>query len=242
MDLKGKVAVVTGGSSGIGLAVAQRMTTEGAFVYITGRRQTELDKAAASIGQQIATFQGDVTIAADLDRLYASVQSEKGRLDILVISSGMAEFAKFEDITEDHYDRTFDLNARGTLFAAQKALGLMPRGSAMVLVGSVADSIGTLGYGTYNASKAAIRSFARTWTRELASRGIRVNVVSPGPTETPMTEAAPKEVREALTNLIPLGRMGRPEEIAAAVCFLASDESSFIAGAELCVDGGMTQV
>jgi NAD(P)-dependent dehydrogenase (short-subunit alcohol dehydrogenase family) len=187
-----KVAVITGGSSGIGLAVARRLVMDGAFVYVTGRRQTELDNAAASIGPQVATVQGDVTVAADLDRLYAMVQREKGRLDILVVSSGMAEFATLEDITEDHYDRTFDLNARGTLFAAQKAIPLMARGSAIILVGSVADSIGTPGYGAYNASKAAMRSFARTWTKELAGKGIRVNVVSPGPTETPMTGAASK--------------------------------------------------
>ena len=242
MDFKGKVAVVAGGSGGIGLAVAQRLVADGAFVYITGRRQAELDKAAASIGQQVAALQGDATVPAGLDRLFAKVQSEKGKLDILVISSGMADFAKLEDITEDHYDRTFDLNARATLFTTQKALPLMASGSTIVLVGSVADSIGTAGYGAYNASKAALRSFARTWTKELAGRGIRVNVVSPGPTETSMTAAASKEVRETLIGLIPLGRMGQPDEIAAAICFLASGESSFIAGAELCVDGGMTQV
>ncbi len=242
MDFRDKVAVVTGGSGGIGLAVAQRLVADGAFVYITGRRQAELEKAAASLGRQVATVQGDVTVAADLDHLYATVRSEKGRVDVLVISSGMADFMKLGDITEDHYDRTFDLNARSTLFSVQKALPLMGRGGAIVLVGSVADAIGTAGYGVYGASKAAMRSFARTWTRELAPRGIRVNIVSPGPTETPMTEAASKEVRETLTGLIPLGRMGRPEEIAAAACFLALDDSSFIAGAELCVDGGMTQV
>jgi len=242
MHFKGKIAVVTGGSSGIGLAVAQRLVTDGAFVYITGRRQNELEKAAESLGSQVATVQGDVTLAADLDQLYARVQGEQGRLDILVVSSGMADFAKLEEITEDHYDRTFDLNARATLFTVQKALQFMARGGAVVLVGSVADSIGTAGYGAYNASKAAMRSFARTWTNELATRGIRVNVVSPGPTETPMMAAASQEVRETLMGLIPLGRVGRPEEVAAAICFLASDESSFIAGAELCVDGGMTQV
>ena len=154
----------------------------------------------------------------------------------------MADFARLEDITEDHYDRTFNLNDRAALFTDQKALPLMARGGAIVLVGSVAGSIGTLGYGAYNASKAALRSFARTWTNELAVRGIRVNVVSPRPTETPMMAAASQEVRETLKGLIPLGRVGRPEEGAAAICFLASDESSFIAGAELCVDGGMTQV
>lgn len=242
MNFKEKVTVVTGGSSGIGLAVAQRLVADGAFVYITGRRQVELDKAAASLGPQVKAIQGDVTVAADLNRLFADVQSAHGRLDILVISSGMADFAKLEDITEDHYDRTFNLNDRAALFTVQKALPLMAPGGAIVLVGSVADSIGTPGFGAYNASKAALRSFARTWTSELATRGIRVNVVSPGPTETPMTAATSPEVRETLKGRIPLGRVGKPEEVAAAVCFLASDESSFIAGAELCVDGGMTQV
>ncbi len=242
MNFDDKVAVITGGSSGIGLAVAQHLITDGAFVYITGRRQNELEKAALTLGSQAAAVQGDVTVAADLDRLFARVQSEHGRLDILVVNSGMADFAKLEEITEDHYDRTFDLNARAALFTVQKAAQLMTRGGTIVLVASVADAIGTPGYGAYNASKAAMRSFARTWTNELATRGIRVNVVSPGPTETAMMAAASQEVRDTLKALIPLGRVGRPEEAAAAVCFLASDESSFIAGAELCVDGGMTQV
>jgi NAD(P)-dependent dehydrogenase (short-subunit alcohol dehydrogenase family) len=242
MTFDGKVAVVTGGSSGIGLAVARRVVTDGAFVYIMGRRQSELEKAAAGLVPQVAIVQGDVTVAADLDRLFARVQSEQGRLDILVVSSGMADLAKLEEITEDHYDRTFDLNTRATLFTVQKAVPLMARGGAIVLIASVADSIGTPGYGAYNASKAAMRSFARTWTNELATRGIRANVVSPGPTETPMMGAASQEVRDTLRALIPLGRVGRPEEVAAAACFLASDDSSFIAGAELCVDGGMTQV
>jgi len=182
-----KVPVVTGGGSGsgIGLAVAQRFAADGAFVYITGRRQAELDRAAANIGPHATAVHGDVTIAADLEHLHAKVEREKGRLDLLVISAGLAEFANLEDITEEHYDRCFDLNARATLFTVQKVLPLMRRGSAIVLVGSVADSIGTPGYGTYN-----------------ASRGVRVNVVSSGPTDTPMTEAASIEIIATLTNLI----------------------------------------
>ena len=231
MNFDNKVAVVTGGSTGIGLAVAQRLIADGAFVYITGRRQNELEKAAAKLGPQAAIVQGDVTVAGDLDQLYARVESERGNLDILVVNSGLADFAKLEEITEDHYDKTFNLNARAALFTVQKAVKLMARGGTIVLVASVADTIGTPGYGAYNASKAAMRSFARTWTNELATRGLRVNVVSPGPTETPMMAATTQEVRDTLKALIPLGRVGRPEEVANAVCFLASDESSFIAGA-----------
>jgi len=197
-----KVAIVTCGGSRIGLAVAQRFAADGAFVYITGRRQAELDRAAANIGPHATAVRGDVTIAAYSEHLHAKVEREKGRLDLLLISAGLAEFANLEDITEEHYDRCFDLNARATLFTVQKVLPLMRRGSAIVLVGSVADSIGTPGYGTYNASKAAMRSFARTWKKGLAGRGVRVNVVSSGPTDTPMTEAASIEIIATLTNLI----------------------------------------
>ena len=197
-----KVAIVTCGGSRIGLAVAQRFAADGAFVYITGRRQAELDRAAANIWPHATAVHGDVTIAADLEHLHAKVEREKGRLDLLLISAGLAEFANLEDITEEHYDRCFGLNARAMLFTVQKVLPLMRRGSAIVLVGSVADSIGMPGYGTYNASKVAMRSFARTWKKELAGRGVRVNVVSSGPTDTPMTEAASREIIATLTNLI----------------------------------------
>ncbi|NDL63716.1 SDR family NAD(P)-dependent oxidoreductase [Acerihabitans arboris] len=241
-NLNGKIAVVTGGNSGIGLAIAQRFVREGAYVFITGRRQEELDKAVALIGKNVEAVQGDVTKSEDLDRLYATVKASKGRLDTLVLSSGVSEYATLAEITQTHYDRIFDLNARAALFTAQKALPLMTHGGSMVLVGSIAGFIGTAGYGVYAASKAAMRSYARTWTSEFADRGIRVNTISPGPIETPMFDQVTDEIRQSLTALIPLGRMGKPEEVAAAALFLASDESSFIAGAELCIDGGMAQI
>jgi NAD(P)-dependent dehydrogenase (short-subunit alcohol dehydrogenase family) len=240
--LNGKIAVVTGASSGIGLAIAKRFVDEGAFVFITGRRQAQLDEAATLIGKNVAPIRGDVTIEADLDRLFQAVKAKEGRLDILVTSSGISEHSSLEQVTDDHFDRTFDVNARATLFTVQKVLPLMARGSTIVLIGSIAGFIGTRGYGTYGASKAAMRSFARTWTNELAERGIRVNTLSPGPIDTPMFDAATDEVRQSLAALIPLGRLGRPEEVASAALFLASAESSFIAGAELCIDGGMAQV
>lgn len=241
-QLFGKVAVVTGGNSGIGLAIAQRFVAEGAYVFITGRRQAELDKAVALIGSNVEAVQGDVTCTADLDRLFDTVRASKGKLDILVASSGIAEHTTLEDMSEASYDKTFDINTRAILFTAQKAIPLMAGGASIVLIGSIAGSIGTPGYGAYGASKAAVRAFSRTWTNELATRGIRVNTLSPGPIETPMFAEATDEVRNVLTALIPLGRLGKPEEVAAAALFLASDQSSFIAGAELCIDGGMTQV
>ncbi len=240
--LDGKVAVVTGGSSGIGLASARRLAQEGAHVFITGRRQDELDRAAALIGKGVEAVQGDATSAADLDRLYRAVQASRGRLDILIANSGFAEAVTLDEITEAHFDRTFDLNARAVLFTVQKALPLMAQGGTVVLIGSIAGFIGTPGYSTYNATKAAARSYARTWTKELAGRGIRVNTLSPGPIDTPMMAGASEAIRATITDMIPLGRLGRPEEVAAAALFLASDESSFIAGAELCIDGGLAQV
>lgn len=240
--LSGKTALVTGGNSGIGLAVARRFAAEGARVFITGRRQAQLDDAVRLIGGDAEAIRGDVTIAADLTRLFDAIAARVGKLDILVTSSGMSEPATIHDITEDHFDRTFDLNVRGMVFTVQKALPLMGEGGAIVLIGSIAGAIGTPAYGTYGASKAAVRAYARTWTNELAPHGIRVNALSPGPIDTPMFDEASDEVRRSLTALIPLGRMGRPEEVAAAALFLASDESSFIAGAELSIDGGMSQV
>ncbi len=240
--LDGKIAVVTGGSSGIGPATARRFAEEGAYVFITGRRQTELDKAVALIGERVEAVQGDATSAADLDRLYRTVMASKGKLDILVANSGFSEAAMLDDITEVHFDKTFGTNARATLFTVQKAVPLMTGGGTIVLIGSIAGSIGTPGYGAYGATKAATRSYARTWTNELVGRGIRVNTLSPGPIDTPMMAGTTEEVRKTLSSMIPLGRMGRPEEVAAAALFLASDESSFVAGAELCIDGGMSQV
>lgn len=240
--LNGKIAIVTGGSSGIGLAVAKRFVDEGAYVFIIGRRQAQLDQAVALIGDNIEAVQGDVTNAADLDRLYQRVKAKSGRLDIVVASSGLSDYATLDTTTEEHFDKTFDLNARAALFTVQKALPLMARGGAIVLLGSIAGFIGTPGYGAYGATKAALRAFARTWTNELAERGIRVNTLSPGPIDTPMFDAVSDEIRDSIATRIPLGRMGRPEEVAAAALFLASDESSYIAGAELCIDGGLAQV
>ena len=240
--LDGKVALVTGGSSGIGLAVAKRFAGEGARVFLTGRRQSQLDEAVALIGGNASAVRGDVTDRNDLDALFATVKEQAGKLDILVTSSGVSEHATIDDISEEHFDRAFDLNVRGMVFAVQRAVPLMQSGSSIVLIGSIAGFIGTPGYGTYGASKAAVRSYARTWTNELAGRGIRVNTLSPGPIDTPMFAEATDEVRQTLSAQIPLKRLGRPDEVAAAALFLASDESSYVAGSELCIDGGMRQV
>lgn len=245
--LTGKVAVVTGGSSGIGLAIAQRFVAEGAYVFITGRRQSALDKAKALIGKNVTTVRGDATSTADLDRLFETVLQEKGKLDILVANSGRVEPAEFGKITEDDFDKTFDLNARATLFTAQKALPLMRDGGSIVLVGSIAGDKGLNDYTTYSATKAALRSYARTWTQEFKDRGVRVNTLSPGPIDTPImdgqadTKEGADAIRATFASMIPLARMGQPEEVAAAY-FLASEESSFVTGIELAVDGGMAQV
>jgi NAD(P)-dependent dehydrogenase (short-subunit alcohol dehydrogenase family) len=240
--LTGKISLVTGGNSGIGLAIAKRFASEGARVFLTGRRQAQLDEAVRVLGGDAAAIQGDVTSAADLDRIFATIAARAGRLDVLVTSAGISEPATIHDITEDHFDRIFDINVRGMVFTVQRALPLMPAGSTIVLIGSIAGAIGTPAYGSYGASKAAVRAYARTWTNELAERGIRVNALSPGPIDTPMFDQVSDEVRKILTAQIPLGRMGRPEEVAAAALFLASEESSFMAGAELSIDGGMSQV
>lgn len=241
-QLSGKIAVVTGGNSGIGVAVARRFQNEGAKVIITGRRQAALDAAVADLGPDVTAVQGDVTSAADLDRLAATIRNSHGRLDSLVVNSGVAEPAALTEITPAHFDKIFDINVRAALFTVQALLPLMADGGSIVLVGSIAGFIGTPSYTAYGASKAAIRSFARTWAKELAPRGIRVNTLSPGPIDTPIFDNAPDELREAITQMIPLARFGRPEEAAAAALFLASSESSFMTGAELCVDGGMAQV
>ena len=240
LKLEGKTALVTGGGSGIGLAVAQRLAAEGARVFITGRRQAALDEAVASIGARAVAVQGDVTMDADLARLFATIADQAGRLDIVVTSSGVSEPGTLDETTGAHIDKAFDLNVRGMVLTVQGALPLMGEGGAIVLVGSIAGNMGIAGYGTYAATKAAVRSYARTWTQELAPRGIRVNSVSPGPTDTPMFDGVTDEMRAAFTDRIPLKRLGRPEEVAAAVLFLGSDESSYVAGAELVIDGGMT--
>ena len=242
--LAGKVAVITGGSSGIGLATAHWFVDEGADVFIMGRRDSELDKAKALIGDGVSTVAGDVTVSADLDRLFATVLEQKGALDILVASSGRVGPEELGKVTEENFDATFNLNARATLFTVQKALPLMRTGGSVILVGSVAGYVGVPGFSAYSATKAALRSYVRTWTREFTDRGIRFNTLSPGPIDTPMIDstADPDATRAQFVAAIPLNRMGRPEEIAAAAVFLASDEAGFVAGAELSVDGGMAQV
>ena len=246
--LDGKVAVITGGSSGIGLATAQRFVQEGAYVFITGRGQSELDKAKESIGEGVTTIAGDITSSTDQDKLFATVLEEKGGVDILVVNSGRVEPEELGKVTEENFDATFDLNAKAALFTVQKAVPLMRKGGSVVLVGSIAGYVGVAGYSTYSATKAALRSYTRTWTREFTDRGIRFNTLSPGPIDTPIMDKqadSPEEadaIRAQFAAAIPLNRMGRAEEIAAAALFLASDDSSFVAGAELSVDGGMAQV
>jgi len=239
MKLSGKVALVTGGNSGIGLAVARRFAEEGARVFITGRREAQLAEAVALIGGQAEAIQGDITRTDDLARLFETLGIRAGRLDILVNSSGVSEPASLEETTEEHIDRAFNLNVRAMVLTVQHAVRLMGEGGSIVLVGSVAGAIANPGYGSYSASKAAVRSYARTWNSELAPRGIRVNTLSPGPTNTPMFDRASDEVRQMLTARIPAKRLGNPEEVAAAALFLASDESSYISGTELVIDGGM---
>lgn len=238
--LSAKVAVVIGGHGGIGGAIAERFATEGATVYASSRRTQarDVERGAGRLLER-SLDASDVTA---LVAFFDSVRREAGRVDVLVVNAGLSEFAPLETLTAEHFDRTFALNVRALLFATQAATAIMPAGGAIVLIGSIAASIGTPGYGVYGASKAAVRSFARTWANELAPRNIRVNVVAPGPTDTAMMAATSAEVREQLNRLIPLGRMARVEEVAAAALFLASDQSSFITGAELPVDGGMAQV
>ncbi|MFS2004674.1 SDR family NAD(P)-dependent oxidoreductase [Duganella sp. CT11-25] len=246
--LQGKIAVVTGGSSGIGLATAQRFVKEGAYVFITGRRQTELDKAVELIGSNVTAVQGDVASLEDLDRLFGIVKQQKGRIDVLVANSGIVEQVPLEEISAAHYDRTYGINARGLLFTVQKSLPLFDRGGSIILIGSIASYMGFPNHSTYSATKAAVRSYARTWTSEFKDRGIRVNNISPGPVDTPIIDgqADSKEgadkLRDFFKSVIPLGRMGRADEIASAALFLASDESSFVAGIDLSVDGGMGAV
>src|SRR5260221_772831 len=238
--LEGKVAVITGGDSGIGLATARRFVAEGAYVYITGRRQRELDAAVQQIGKNVTAVQGDVSNLADLDRLYATVKQQHGRIDIVFANAGIGEFAPLGEISEAHFDNTFNINVKGLLFTVQKALPLLQDGGSIILNASNSTIKVLPGFSVYSATKAAIRSFARSWTLDLQARQIRVNAVSPGPTNTPMTSN--EEFKASLLPTIPLGRWGDPDEIAKAVVFLASDDSSFITGIELFVDGGRAQV
>ncbi|HBZ17632.1 MAG TPA: oxidoreductase [Pantoea sp.] len=240
--LEKKVAVVLGGAKGIGLAISQRFASEGATTWYTSRRDEELQAAGSTITGNAHPLRADVSQQSELTRIMETIKTEAGQLDVLVINAGMAEYATIYEIGAEHFNQIFGLNVRSPVFALQAALPLLKPGASVVLIGSIADVIGTQGYGVYSASKAALRSFARTWTRELSARGIRINVVAPGPIDTDMMQAASEEVRTGITSTIPLSRMGKPEEVANAVLFLASDESSYIAGAEICVDGGLTQV
>jgi NAD(P)-dependent dehydrogenase (short-subunit alcohol dehydrogenase family) len=247
-SLAGKVAVITGGSSGIGLATAKRFVREGAYVFITGRRQSELDKAKSEIGQNVSTVQGDVQSLADLDRLYATVKAEKGVVDIVVANAGFVEHAKIFDLSEAHYDKTMDINVKGVVFTVQKALPLMTRGGSIVVVSSIINVKGVPAHGIYAATKAGVRALVRVWAQELKDKGIRVNSLSPGATETPIirgqftTDEASDAAKGVYASMTPLGRLGLPEELAAGAYFLASDESSFVTGIDLPIDGGLAQV
>ncbi len=239
--LAGKVAVITGGSTGIGLATAKLFASEGAYVFITGRRKSELDIAVKQIGSNVTGVQGDISKLADLDHLYETVKA-RGRVDIVFANAGVMEFSSLGASTEEHFDKIFNINVKGTLFTVQKALPLLNDGSSIILNGSVASAKGTPGFGVYGASKAAIRNLVRTLTVELKDRGIRSNVLSPGPTETPLVASVPPEKAAQMISTIPLGRMGRAEEVAKAALFLASDDSSYVTGIELFVDGGRAQI
>ena len=246
--LQGKIAVITGGNSGIGLATAQRFADEGAHVFITGRRQRELDVAVRQIGKQATGVQGDVSKLADLDRLYEMVRREKGRIDVVFANAGGGTLAPLGAITEEQFDTTFSSNVKGLVFTVQKALPLLRDGGSIILNASIAGSKGLEALSVYSATKAAVRSFARSWTVDLRTRKIRVNAISPGPIDTPgvnglgMSEQQVEEFKKNIVAAVPLGRMGSADEIAKAAVFLASDDSSYVTGIELFVDGGMAQI
>ncbi len=240
--LENKVAVITGGSAGIGLGAAKRFVEEGAKVFITGRRQSELDKAVAEIGGDVTAIRADAASLADIDRVYEIVGQKAGRIDVLFANAGIYEFGPLGEITEEHFDKTFNTNVRGVLFAVQKALPLLSRGSSVILTGSIASIKGFPAFSVYDATKAAIRSFARGWIIDLKGRDIRINVLSPGHTETPgLSTLADQSVRDMMKANVPLGRMGTAEDLAKAAVFLASEDSSYITGIELFVDGGVAQ-
>ncbi len=246
--LEGKVALVTGGTSGIGLATAKRFVAEGAHVFITGRRQTELDAAVDEIGKNVTGVRSDVSKMADLDRLFATIEQEQGHLDVVFANAGVGAIAPLGSITEEQFDRTFNINVKGLLFTVQKALPLLPESASIILNASTATTIGSPALSIYSATKAAVRSFARNWTLDLTGRKIRVNAISPGTVPTPgydffgLSDRQLQEFVDSQLVTIPLGRVGTPDEIAKAVVFLASDDSSFVNGIELFVDGGMAQI
>ncbi|MEH2406753.1 glucose 1-dehydrogenase [Nostoc sp.] len=246
--LEGKIALVTGGNSGIGLATAKQFVAEGAYVYITGRRQAQLDTAVEAIGKNVTAVQSDVSNLADLDRLFATIKQEQGHLDIIFANAGGGQIAPLGAITEEHFDKTFNINVKGLLFTVQKALPLLPEGASIILNASTTSIKGTPAFSVYSATKAAVRSFARNWILDLRERKIRVNAISPGVVLTPgydhlgLNDQQLQEFVDSQASTIPLGRVGKPDEIAKAVVFLASDDSSFVNGIELFVDGGMAQI
>jgi NAD(P)-dependent dehydrogenase (short-subunit alcohol dehydrogenase family) len=246
--LEGKLALITGGTSGIGLATAKQFVNQGAYVFITGRREPELPAAVKEIGRNVSGLQGDVSNLADLDRLFAQIRKEKGKLDVVFANAGVAKYAAFGKISEEFYDSIFNLNVKGLLFTVQKALPLLSDGASIILNASIAGSKGLPTYSVYSATKAAVRSFARTWTTDLKDRRIRVNAISPGSIDTPAASdlLASSEVgeqrRKMVSTSVPLGRFGRPDEVAKAVVFLASEDSSYVTGTDLFVDGGFAQV
>jgi NAD(P)-dependent dehydrogenase (short-subunit alcohol dehydrogenase family) len=240
--LASKIAVVTGGSAGIGLGAAKRFAEEGAQVFITGRRQSELDKAVAEIGGNVSAIQGDASKLADLDRIYAMVKEKAGRIDVLFANAGIYEFGTLGEITEEHFDKIFDTNVRGLLFTVQKALPLLSDGASVILTGSIASSFGIPSMSVYSATKAAVRSFARSWILDLKDRGIRVNVLSPGHTATPGLNVLLEEKEQAgLATTIPLQRLGTADDLAKSAVFLASADSAYVTGTELVVDGGFIE-
>jgi len=246
--LEGKVALITGGNSGIGLATAKQFVNEGAYVFITGRREAELAAAKKQIGKNVAAIQGDVSNLDDLDRLFVQIKKEKGKIDIVFANAGVARYAPLGTITEDFFDSIFDINVKGVLFTVQKSLPLLRDGGSIILNASIVATKGLSSNSVYSATKAAVRSFARTWTTDLKDRRIRVNAISPGPIDTPglsellASSETGEQRKKMISTTVPLGRFGRPEEIAKAVVFLASDDASYITGIELFVDGGFAQV
>lgn len=240
--MNNKVALVVGGAKGIGLAIAERLSAEGANVFITSRRGEDAEQAAKGIGNGAVGITADASSPEDMVEAVETVRRAYGRIDALVLNAGLSEPSQITEITPEHFDRHFDVNVRGMVFGLQAALPAMTEGGSVVLVGSIGGNAGYPAYGTYCATKAAVRSYARTWTAELAAKGIRVNVVAPGPTDTDMMAAVAEDTRAAMVAPIPMGRMARPSEVAAAALFLLSDDASYIAGAELCVDGGLRQV